>query len=206
MKNGLIYTLAKYAIDYFKYLTLVELFKYIAHLANPRKNDINWKLAFSRTSVDIFIILKWVLILILAKFNIGNDCWTAVTWYLLLTNVYTYFYYHIWHDEALNTENFNMDRIRRRFVTLILAVSYSNLCFAYLYKVPYKYNFNWSADLTTMSKSVWYSVSNSLAANYDSVKPITEFGYNVSMTQLVITWVFVTIILSKSIPNTNSKT
>lgn len=206
MKNGVIYSAAKFILDNLKYVTLVELFKYFGQLLNPRKNNNDWKLAFSRTSVDIFIILKWALILILAKYNIASDFWTLVTWYLLLTNVYTYFYYHIWTDEALNTENFNMDRIRRRFVTLILAVGYSDLCFAYLYKVPFKHNLEWSGDLTTFTKSAWFSISNSLAANYDAVKPLTDFGYNVSMTQLVITFVFVSIILSKSIPQTNSRT
>jgi hypothetical protein len=99
-----------------------------------------------------------------------------------------------------------MDRIRRRFVTLMLAVGYSDLCFSYLYKVPFKHNFEWSSDLTTFTKSAWFSISNSLAANYDAVKPITDLGYNVSMIQLILTFVFVTIILSKSIPQTNSTT
>jgi|694.fasta_scaffold22727_4 hypothetical protein len=206
MKNGIIYTTTKFVLDNLKYLTLVELFKYVGYLLNPKKNNVDWKLAFSRTSVDIFIILKWALILILAKYNIASGFWTFVTWYLILTNVYTYFYYHIWTDEALNTENFSMDRIRRRFVTLMLAVGYSDLCFAYLYKAPFKDNFDWSCNLTTFTKSTWFSISNSLAANYDAVKPITDFGYNVSMTQLILTFVFVTIILSKSIPQTNSTT
>jgi hypothetical protein len=206
MKNGIIYKTTKFFLDNLKYLTLVELFKYIGHLLNPKKNDLDWKLAFSRTSVDIFIILKWTLILILVKFNIASDFWTIVTWYLLLTNGYTYFYYHIWADEALNTENFNMDRIRRRFVTLMLALGYSDLCFAYLYKVPFRHNYEWSDNFTTFTKSTWFSISNSLAANYDAVKPITDFGYNVLMTQLIMTFLFVTIILSKSIPQTNSTT
>ena len=206
MKNGIIYTTTKFLLDNLKYLTLVELFKYIGHLLNPKKNNVDWKLAFSRTSVDIFIILKWALILILAKYNISSNFWTVTTCYLILTNVYTYFYYHIWTNEALNTENFSMDRIRRRFVTLMLAVGYSDLCFAYLYKVPFKANFEWSSNLTTFTKSTWFSISNSLAANYDAVKPITDFGYNVSMTQLILTFIFLTIILSKSIPQTNSTT
>ncbi len=206
MKNGIIYTATKIFLDNLKYLNLVELFKYVAYLINPQKNNVEWELAFSRTAVDIFIILKWVLILILSKYNITSDFFTVLTWYLILTNVYTYFYYHIWRDEALNTENFNMDRIRRRFVTLILAVGYSDLCFAYLYKVPFKHNFQWHSDLITFTKSTWFSISNSLAANYNAVEPITDFGYNVSMIQLILTFVFVTIILSKSIPQTNSTT
>lgn len=206
MKNGFIYIVTKFILDNLRYLTLVELFKYVGRLLNPNKNNIDSKLAFSRTSVDIFIFLKWFLILVLTKFNVNSNFWTVVTWYLLITNVYSYFYYHIWTDEALNTESFSMDRTRRRFVTLMLAVGFSDLCFSYLYKVPYKCDFEWSDNLATFTKSTWFSISNSLAANYDAVKPITDFGYNVSMTQLIVTFIFLTIILSKSVPQTTSTT
>lgn len=204
MKNGFIYTATKLVLDNLKYLTLVELFKYLGNKLNPNKNNLDSKLAFSRASVDIFIVLKFALILLLMKFNVNSDFWTEVTWYLLITNVYSYFYYHIWTDEALISESFSMDRTRRRFVTLMLAVGFSDICFSYLYKVPYNSDFEWSDNLATSTKSTWFSISNSLAANYDAVKPITDFGYNVSMTQLIITFIFATIILSKSIPQANS--
>jgi hypothetical protein len=51
---------------------------------------------------------------------------------------------------------------------------------------------------------MWYSISNSLAANYNFVLPNSDFANSVSMIQLLVTFVFVTIILGKSIPQTNS--
>jgi hypothetical protein len=206
MKNGIIYSILKFILDKLRYLTLVELFKLIGQLINPKKNDTTSKLIYSRAAVDLFILLKWIFLLIITKCHFANDFLTILVWYLLITNTYSYFFYHIWTDEALNTESFSKDRTRRRFVTLILAVGYSDLCFAYLYRHPYWSNFSWSDDKQTFVKSIWYSVSNSLAANYDAVKAITEFGNNVAMTQLIITFIFITIILGKSVPQTNSTT
>lgn len=175
-------------------------------MLNPNPNDSNYINAYSRTSVDIFIILKWSFVLLITKYNLTNNFLTIFGWYLLLTNIYSYFYYHIWTDEALNTEEFEKDRIRRRFINLILAVGYSDLCFAYLYKLPYRFSFEWSHDSISFTKAIWYSVSNSMAANYEAVKPLTDFANNVSMAQLIITFIFITIILGKSIPQTNSNT
>ena len=185
MKNGILYIIFKFILDNLKHLTMVEWFKQIAKKLNPKKNDNNYKLAFSRTSVDIFIILKWLFILIISKFALTNDFLTVFVWYLLITNLYSYFYYHIWTDEALNTDGFEMDRIRRRFINLILAVGYSDLCFAYLYKFPYTSYFEWSDKTPTFLKSIWFSISNSLAANYEAVKPLNDFSNSVDRKSVV---------------------
>jgi hypothetical protein len=205
MKNGILYIIFKFFLDNLRHFTIVEWFKVIGHKLNPKPNDASSKLAYSRTAVDIFILLKWSFILIITKMGATNSLLTIFIWYLLTTNIYSYFYYHIWTDEALNTEDFEKDRIRRRFINLILAVGYSDLCFAYLYKLPYKSNFEWVNNVTNFTKAVWYSISNSLAANYEGVKPMTDLGNNISMIQLIITFIFITIILGKSIPQTNSK-
>jgi hypothetical protein len=52
--------------------------------------------------------------------------------------------------------------------------------------------------------SIMFSFSNSLAANYADIKPLTDTGNVVSNIQLLITFFFATIILSRSIPQTNS--
>lgn len=204
MKNGVIYILVKRLLDNLKHLTLVEWFKYFSLKLNPNKNNLDSRLTYSRVAVDIFIILKWFFALLIVKLHLSNIFLTYFIWYLLLTNIYTYFYYHIWTEESLNTENFTIDRTRRRFINLILAVGYSDLCFAYLFKLPYAKEFQWSANSITFLKSIWYSISNSLAANYEGVSASTDLGNSVAMIQLIITFIFVTIILGKSIPQTNS--
>jgi len=205
MKNGIIYHVVKFFLDNIKYLTIVEWFKYLGTRINWKGNNTdNRSVIYSRISVDIFIILKWLFIIVIAKLHLSNTLITCFVWYLLLTNIYTYFYYHVWSIESLNTENFAIDRIRRRFINLILAVGYSDLCFAYLYKITYVNEFEWHGRKVTFLRSIWYSVSNSLAANYDYVKAASDLGNSIAMTQLIITFIFITIILGKSIPQTNS--
>lgn len=204
MKNGILYIFFKFFFDNLRFLTIVELFKFIAKKVNPKKNDLNYKLSYSRNAVDLFIIIKWLFILIISKLAYSNISLTVIVWYLLITNIYSYFYYHIWSDEALNTENFQKDRIRRRFLNLMIAVGYSNLCFAYLYKFPYNKYFSWSDNAITFLKASWFSLSNSFGGNYDAVKPISDFSYSVSMIQLITTFIFITIILGRSIPQTTS--
>jgi len=204
LKNGPLYLISEFIIDYFRYFTIVEWFKIIGEKINPKKLDPNYIYAYNRTSVDLFIILKWLFVLFIMKYHFTNRFLTCFVWYLIVTNIYSYFYHHIWKKEVLNTDGFEIDRIRRRFITLILAVGYSNFCFAYLYRHPYSTYFTWNDNKLSAVKSMWYSISNSLAANYNFVLPNSDFANSVSMIQLLVTFVFVTIILGKSIPQTNS--
>jgi hypothetical protein len=194
MQNGFLYLLIRTVFDNLKYLNLVELLKVIAVKHNPQNS-----LASSRISVDTFIVLKWLFIAVIWITGQTNCSLTFIVWYLIVANIYTYFYYHIWTDDALNTSGYDNDKIRRRFVNLILAVAFSDFCFAYLYRQPYSLEFS----NTETGNNFWFSVSNSLAANYDTIKPISELGNSVAMIQLIFTFIFVTIIISRSIPQKN---
>lgn len=159
----------------------------------------------SRIAVDVFIILKWTLIIFAMNQGWNHTLITIFVWYLVYSNLYTYFYYHIWIPEALNTESFDNDRIRRRFITLMLSIGFSNLCFAYLIRYPYSLDFQWSNNNPLNIKAMWFSFANSLTANYEYVKPNTENGVELTIIQLIISFIFLTLILGKSIPQTNSK-
>ncbi|ELY2010072.1 hypothetical protein SL057_001113 [Flavobacterium psychrophilum] len=47
-------------------------------------------------------------------------------------------------------------------------------------------------------------MSNSFGGNYTDVNPINDFANSISMAQLITTFIFITIILGKSIPQTTS--
>ena len=204
MQNGIIYTILKYIFDNLKYLSLVELFKFSLVKFFADKTNILSIVKYSRIAVDIFIILKWTLVIILLKYSINNSFLTFLIWYLIISNLYTYFYYHVWKEESLNPDNFSIDRVRRRFITLMISIGFSNLCFAYLFRLPYVSDFKWSNDLPLNIKSLWFSYANSITASYEYVKPITETGINLTISQLIISFIFLTIILGKSIPQTSS--
>lgn len=206
MKTGFIYEVSRVVIEAFRFLSLVELFKLIGAKLNTNNNDIEQELTFKRNAVDIFIVLKWAFVSILWIYGVSAHWTTIAVWYLLITNLCTYFYYHIWADEALNTENFARDRVKRRFLNLMLAVAFSVFCFAFLYQFSYAGELNWNGKSPAALYSIMFSISTALAANYEGVKPHTDLGNIVCTIELLFTFVFATIILSRSIPQTNSIT
>ena len=187
-----------------KYINLVELFKFIGRKLTPKNSLIETRINYSRTSVDIFIVAKWLFILLLILFDVTNIWLVIAVWYLLFANLYTYFYYHTWSSEILNDRYFDTTRIKRRLLNLLLAIFYSVFGFAYLYYIPYSTEFIWAGKTPNFLHSLWYSLSNSLTASYDQVRPITDVGNSISMIQLIIMFIFVTIIIGGSIPQINS--
>jgi hypothetical protein len=204
MKSGLIYPIIKITLEKVKYLNLVEFFKFIARKFNSNNNSQDKIDELNRFGTDIFIIIKWLFLFLIWDFNINNSVITFLVWYLIIANVYTYFYYHIWSDNALKTDDFTKDRIRRRFMNLILALTYSVFCFAYLFQIPYCDDIDWGLKTSASLYSIMFSFSNSLASNYSDIKPLTDTGNVICNIQLLITFFFATIILSRSIPQTNS--
>ena len=205
MRNGFLYTLVNKLINILFYLNLVELFKLISLKLSPSDCEAVTKATFTRTSVDIFIIFKWTYVITLCSFNIHNSVNIVIVWYLLITNLYTYFYYHTWSSKILMDKHFDVNRIKRRFTNLILAISFSILGFAYLYLKPYSSDFKWTEIVPSFKHAIMFSLSNSLTASYDKVKPLTELGYSISMIQLIMMFTFLTIIISGSIPQINSE-
>jgi len=106
----------------------------------------------------------------------------------------------------LKTDDFTKGRIRRRFIHLILAITFSSYCFAYLFQIPYSSEIDWGTKHPAFLYSLLFSFSNSVAGNYSDIKPLTDIGNTIASIQLLITLVFATIILSRSIPQTNSQT
>ena len=137
-------------------------------------------------------------------FNIDNYCVNILVWYLLFSNIYTYFYYHIWKDDSNNNIHDTPVRIRRRFINLGFSIVFSNLCFAYLYRYQYFCEFKWDYTSSLDSQAIWYSIANSLAVGYKPVEVLSKIGADISTFQLILSFVFLTMILSNSIPKSNT--
>lgn len=200
MKYGLIYNLFKAIIDGLKYLSLVELFKLIAIKLNSAPNDNEKVTTFRRVSVDIFIIFKWVILIIFFSNSFNGLWYSLIIWYFIITNLHSYFYYHVWDEAAIQSLDNDEHSLRRRFINLLLAISFSNFSFAYLYFTYYSNELDWGNSGLNASHSIWYSISNSVAGNYNGIFPISDLGNLVSIIQLLITFMFVAIIVSRSIP------
>lgn len=203
MKYGFIYNIFKAIIEGFKYLSLVELFKLIGEKLNPNPSDSDKITIYRRVSVDIFIVFKW-LILIIFFSNALNGLWySLIIWYFIVTNIHTYFYYHVWDESAIKSLDSDEHSLRRRFINLLLAISFSNISFAYLYYTYYSSEFNWGISGISSVKGIWFSISNSVAANYNEIAPISDLSNSITMIQLLITFIFLAIIITRSIPQKN---
>ena len=84
------------------------------------------------------------------------------------------------------------------------AISFSLFGFAYLYYVPYSSEFAWGTEQPVFIYSLWFSISNSLTASYEQVKPITDVGNTIAMMQLLMMFVFLTIIIGGTVPQIKS--
>ncbi|RZJ90956.1 MAG: hypothetical protein EOO20_06615 [Chryseobacterium sp.] len=205
LKNGILFNVFKLIIEAIKYLSLVELFKYISievwgKGSQPRKNIA------SRFAVDVFIIIKWSVIIVGLDQQWNNLYFTTIVWYLIIMNLHTYFYYHVWHKNTMNMDGFLIDRVRRRFLFLLLSIGFSNLAFAYLYEFPYRHGFELAkVGMVNSWDFIFFSFATSITAGYESVKVIGSLGQRIVLLQLVISFIFFTIILAKSIPSTDSR-
>lgn len=197
MRNGFIYEVIDRIIESLNYLNLVELFKFLAKRLtrqNVKKEEL---ISNVNISIDIFIVLKWLVVLFIWLNNITGGFWTLLTFYLIWSNLHTYFYYHLWKKE----KNSGLEKMRRRFVSLVLAISFSNVAFAYLYSKIFSENFAWKTESALVDlSSLLYSFSQSLFIGSENVYPVTFLGEFLTVLQLIISFIFVVVILSASLP------
>ncbi|KAB1063940.1 hypothetical protein [Salibacter halophilus] len=191
MRNGFIYVITKYAVRLGYYTNLVELFKWIFGCLTKDS-----KRTYKNFAIDIFIILKWVFVLGIWIKGYNSSLLTIFTLYLIWTNLFTYFYYHFWNAKRIE----EIEHGQRRFINLVIAFSFSNICFAYLYSLPYKENFIMDKGFESKFSFLMYSSFNSLFSDYNFISSADQIGSILTATQLTITFVFVSILLTKTIP------
>lgn len=208
MKNGFIYELTRVFISIGNYLSLAELFKLIAKKLtslNPPKMPLTTvpspeSIQNINVAIDIFIVVKWIFVLCVWYNSVNNLFTVLFVWYLLITNLHTYFYYHLWDKRLFSQQSMTEDKQKRRFITSLLAIAFSNLCFAYFYAVPYHCDFEWNKTFDSFFTPLYYSIAKCFANSIEGVKILTSWGNFLSIAQISITFIFVAIILSKSIP------
>ncbi len=199
MNNGFIFYLVNALSKVLRKIALVELFKVIAEKLTVNQLKLNEN---KNTSIDIYIILKWILILCIWINSNSNFYLNILVFYLIFENLHTYFHIHLW--DTLNTP-LDIDRQRNRFIKLLSATAFSNLCFGYLYAIPFQDCFNFSKGFNINYDALYYSIANSLTATAEGVKPKNTMGNFLSVMQVSITFLFVAVILNKSIPTNDNQ-
>lgn len=200
MDSGFLIPIIDKMINCLKKLNIVEYFILLIIYLGKKINRQRDYYYYRSIAIDIFIIIKWLIITSFIILNISNGFCTFIVWYLILTNLLTYFYYHVWDSEKKDSLYFYFTRIKRRFINLLLAICYSIFCFSYLYYLPYSTQFDWGNSNPNFLQSLIYSISNSLTSSYQGITPLTTFINSILIIQLLIMFIFISILLSSSIP------
>ncbi len=191
MTNGYIHRISNLIVTICYYTNLVEGFKWLLGKLTKDK-----KRFYKNFAIDTFIFLKWIFIGLIWCLNYQSILLTIFVSYFLWTNLFTYFYYHVWTTSKIE----ETERNQRRFVNLILAFAFSNVCFAYLYSLPFKTSFQITQGFEGRFSFLLYSSYNSLFSNYNFITASDMTGSVITVIQLTVTFIFASIILSKTIP------
>jgi hypothetical protein len=193
MENGFIYPIAKKIVNILKYLNIVELLKFLSTLLAKSESQ---KMKYRNITIDLFIVSKWMLILILILLRANCVLISSIVFYLIFFNCFTYFYYHIWEVSIRDKEH-----KRRRFINLLLSIAFSIFAFSYIYFIPFCSEYNWSNEsIPGFLAALRFSLNNSFAFG-TSIDIKSTIGYIIAMSQQIISFVFIAMVLSQAIPN-----
>ena len=203
MKNGFIYPLFDSTIRFVYYCNLVELFKFLAKLCVGiyKKGEVSTdeKVQVCNIAIDTYQIFKWLILLTFWKLETEHEAALLATYYLLASNLFTYFYYHVWGSRY--SQRIDREALNRKFLNALLAINYYLAGYAYLYNVHFSSEIMWPDNLIDSTNAIYLSVANAFTLTYGGFSPLTQEIRLVFMSQIINTFLFFTIIISNSIPN-----
>lgn len=201
MKNGFLIIGFSWFIEKLVWLNADELLKklgiyFISSAA--RENDDTLKTC-RNAIIDCFILAKWTFILLAFLNSWSNDLVFWVTWYLLATNVFGYFYHHAWGSP--HKRQYDTLSQRRRFVNFLLAIGFYIMCYAHLYMNFYALDIGWTEDGVNKTDAIYLSVANAFTLTYGDFRALTQTARVVFMSELITTFIMLTIVLANSVPD-----
>lgn len=205
MKNGFIYPTTNIIIRVLCYLNLVELFKYFAKRACKEMYGTNEAAYLEKVSkyaihaIDFFQIFKWSVLLLFWFDAASGKVSEVIIWYGIASNLFTYFYYHVWgsdHRQIKTRESMN-----RRFTNTILAIFFYMAAYAYLYEHHYSDQLVWADNIVDSTHALYLSIANSFTLTYEGFCPKSQTMRVILISQVINTFMFFTIIISNAIPN-----
>jgi hypothetical protein len=199
---GFIYPLVSLIVSTVKWLNISELCKVLAARIGRKvfkDKDPEADRKYMSFGVDVYQIIKWGILIWLIWTGTYHPLWHWIIVYLLCSNLFSYFYYHVW--EA-GKSTMSVDRQRRRFITLLSAIAFFIVGYAYLYQQGFNAEITWPNGSANFIEALYLSIAN--AFTFDSFPPTSTTVRMVYASELVTTFFFFSIILSESIPRRNS--
>lgn len=198
--NGPIYPVVAWGMNSVNRLSPVEVLKLVAIIvfrpatADKHRMVANW-------AIDCFVIGKWSFLLLAWVCAWNGAFVVAVIVYLLVMNLFSYFWHHLWLHSSRSTTFDDQHRDRRRFVNLLLAIAFSTVTYGYLYDRIFHQQFDWPPNIIAPIAALTFSIGNALTGMTGDLRPKTTAAYALVTTQLAMTFIFVAMLLNNSIPS-----
>ena len=148
-------------------------------------------------------MFKWSLIGGLVWFEVTGKVALGITYYLLASNLFSYFYYHVWDT---NREH-QFRRDGRRFINWLSAVLFYIFSYAYIFTYHFHDQLDWGTlgANAKFSEALIFSFANSLSANVSELQPVTFAARLLVLSETFTTFLFVVIIIANSLPQTDAR-
>lgn len=203
MKNGFIYPVINKFISLLWYLNFVEYVKmsfawsYAKILRRTLTDDEI--ISIKNIAIDTFMILKWTAIILIIASGCTSDWVKLIVWYLIVSNLFTYFYYHVWGSGFALRGDIHSQR--RRFVNFLLSMGFYLACYAYLYQFHYAADIGWPDNLIDTTNAIYLSIANAFTLTYGGFSPLNQTARIIFASELINTFFFFVIIIVNSVPS-----
>ena len=201
--NGFLYPSFDIIIRFLYYTNIVELFKFVAKLIARciyQDKITNEKLiTYANIGIDIYQIFKWSILIIFWMFNYNTEISKIIIFYLIYSNLFVYFYYHVWGSKFKQRQD--RATLNRKFLNYLLAIAFYLTCYAYLYQIHFQDMITWPDNIIDSTNAIYLSIANAFTLTYGGFTPLTQDVRVLFMSELINTFLFFTIIVSNSIPN-----
>ena len=148
--------------------------------------------------IDLHQILKWGIVLAFLVYGVKAEWAFWLTAYLLAGNLFTYFYYHTWGSGY--SRKGGLEARRRRFVAFLLSVGFYLIAYAYLYQFHLPADIKWPSDGVNFSNALYGSVTTAFTLTHGDFTPLSTAARTLILTQLLNTFIFLTIIITDAVP------
>jgi hypothetical protein len=190
---GFVYPLVSAVVDALAYVNLVELFKAIGMKLARSEAD---RRRYASVAIDLYVVFKWGVLICLWWARVNHPLATIAVAYLIAMNVFVYLYYHVWRPPY----DPSRENRRRRFVNLLLSIVYNAACYAYLYNLPFAHDFTVTGPFDAFTASAFLATARSMLVGFPNMAPATAIGQALVLSQTFVVFLFITIVLSASIP------
>lgn len=204
MTNGFLLPLFNLLVHVIHAINLVEYFKKAVCIFYRRAYSVKVldkpkTIEASNIAIDIYQIFKFGILFVLWFIEMESELSKVIIFYLLASNLFTYFYYQVWGSKYESRTD--RETLNRKFLNTIFAIAFYLLAYAYLYQFHYQEMICWLVNANAL-EAIYLSISTAFTLTYSGFSPKGDdiTIYMVFMSEIINTFFFLTIIISNAVP------